>query len=204
MTSCGEEFPRNSDRKTDTLVLEHTDVCGPMRSTSKGGARYLLEFIDDHTRWCEVRLLKSKSEVFKATVEYISRVEKQKDKPVNSIQSDNGWEYTSQEFDAFLKSRGITRKLTIPHNPEQNGVAEQNNRTLVEAARCMIIDAGLPDSFWSKAVNTANYIKNRTPTKALDGAHLLRLGRARRPVLNILEFLVRGSYISIEIQERRM
>ena len=74
---------------------------------------------------------------------------------VKVLWSNNGGEYTSSEFDEFLMQEGITHKLTIPKCPEQNGVAEQMNRTLVEKVRSMLADSHLPKSFWAEALSTA-------------------------------------------------
>lgn len=162
-------FPQKSKRETTLLDLIHTDVCGPMPTRSLSGSRYYVEFIDDHSHWCEVKFLKTKAEVFEVTVEFITRMENQKKKRVKTIQSDNGREYLSGEFDDFLKKHGITRRLTVPYNPEQNGKAERMNRTLLESARCLLFQAKLPHRFWAEAVNTANYIRNRLPCKSLSG-----------------------------------
>ena len=162
-------FPKKSDRSTEICDLIHTDVCGPMRVASLGGARYYVEFIDDCSKWCEVRFLKSKSEVLDATKAYIALVEKQTGRSVRSLQSDGGREYINNEFDSYLKERGITRRVTVPHNPEQNGTAERQNRTLMETARCMLMEAGLPDRYWAEAVNTAAYLRNRLPKRSLNG-----------------------------------
>ena len=132
-------FPKESNRKSEMLQLIHTDVWGPCRVTSLGGAKYYIEFIDDHSKWCEVRFLKSKAEALNATKEYVALVERQKGKEVQSIQSDNGREYVNREFDSYLKNRGIVRRLMVPHNPEQNGTAERKNRTLLETARCLLM-----------------------------------------------------------------
>jgi hypothetical protein len=94
-------FPRRSNRLNKVLDLVHSDVCGPMRTNSLGGAKYFIEFIDDASRWCEVRFLKSKAKVFKATTEYMALVENQKGKKVKYLQSDNGGEYTGKEFDDY-------------------------------------------------------------------------------------------------------
>jgi transposase InsO family protein len=161
-------FPRRSNRLNKVLDLVHTDVCRPMITQSLGGAKYFIEFIDDASKWCEVRFLKSKAEVFKATTEYIVLVENQKGKKVKCLQSDNGGEYTGKEFDDYLKKRGITRRLTAPYNPEQNGTAERKNRTLLDMARCLLKEFNLPNSFWAEAVNTANHLRNRLPTKSLE------------------------------------
>lgn len=162
-------FPKGSDRKSKILEIIHTDVWGPIQSTSLGGAKYYVEFIDDHSKYCEIRFLKSKAEVLEKTKEYVALVEKQKGKSVKVIQSDNGREYVNTEFDNYLKQKGISRRLTVPHNPEQNGTAERKNRTLLDTARCMLMDAELPNHFWAEAVNTANYVRNRMPARSLDG-----------------------------------
>ena len=151
------------------MEIIHSDVCGPMRKESMKGARYFVEFIDDASRLCEVRFIKSKSDVLKKTKEFIAMVEKQKGESVKTLQTDNGTEYTGNEFDKYLKEKGITRRLTVPNNPEQNGVAERKNRTLLDTARCLLLESKLPHTFWAEAVNTANYLRNRTPTSRLDG-----------------------------------
>jgi transposase InsO family protein len=96
-------------------------------------------------------------------------MENQKGKTVKWIQSDNGTEYINNDFEKLLKKRGITRRLTVPYNPEQNGISERKNRTLLDMARCLLIESGLPSSFWAEAVNTANYLRNRCPSKSLNG-----------------------------------
>ena len=67
------------------------------------------------------------------------------------------------------KTCGIRHELTIPKTPEQNGAAERLNRTLVEKTRTMLLDAKLPQSYWAEAIATANYLRNRSPTSAIDG-----------------------------------
>ena len=82
------------------------------------------------------------------------------------LRSDNGGEYITGEFESYLKLKGIRHELTVPHIPEQNGVAERMNRTLMESARSMLAHAGLPHCYWAEAVSTAAYLKNRTATTA--------------------------------------
>lgn len=101
------QFPKESNRDTELLELIHTDVCGPMRTESVGKAKYFVEFIDDYTRWCEVRFLRSKSEVPEVTKEVIAYFERQKQKQVRCLQSDNGTEYLNEELDKFLKKREL-------------------------------------------------------------------------------------------------
>lgn len=151
------------------LEVIHTDVAGPMRVESLGGARYFVTFIDDCTRWCEVYLLSKKSGVLDAFKAFKSLAEKQTGAFIKCLQSDNGREYINGEFEDFLKEEGITRRLTVTHTPQQNGTAERMNRTLIEMARCMLLQSQLPEAFWAEALATACHIRNRCPTNALGG-----------------------------------
>lgn len=153
----------------ETLKIVHTDVVGPFKTESLGRAKYFITFIDDSTRWCEVYFLRQKSGVFEAFKIYQKRIEKQTGMKVKCLQSDNGHEYCNAEFDKYLANQGIVRRLTILHTPEQNGVAERMNRTLLDMARCLLLQSGLSASFWSEAVATACHIRNRCPTSSLNG-----------------------------------
>ena len=82
-------------------------------------------------------------------------------KNVKSLRTDNGGEYTSNEFKKYCTEKGIFREFTNPHTPEQNGVSERLNRTIIETVRSMIFHAKLPLSFWAEAANTAVYLRNR-------------------------------------------
>lgn len=155
-------------REKDTLGLIHSDICGPMQVPSLGGARYFVTFIDDKTRHIEVAMLKERCEVLKAFKEYKAKAEKSTGYSIKKIRSDNAKEYLSKEFTNFLKEEGISRQLSVEYTPQQNGVAERANRTLVEMARCMLLHAQLPYSLWAEAVNAAAYVRNRCPTKALN------------------------------------
>ena len=151
------------------LQLIHSDVCGPMPTESIGGNKYFVTFIDDYSRCCAVYFLKSKSEILEKFKQFEMWVSNDCSQKINSLQSDNGGEYLSQEFESYLKSKGIHHELTVPHSPEQNGVAERMNRTLMESARSMMAHAGLPERFWAEAVECAAYIRNRMPTTAIKG-----------------------------------
>ena len=77
-------------------------------------------------------------------------------------------EYKSREFNQYCKSNGILQQFTVPHTPQQNGVAERKNRTLVECARSMLQGKNISNGFWAEAINTTVYLKNRSPTKSLE------------------------------------
>lgn len=180
-------FPKASTRKSGPGDIIHSDVCGPMRVESQGKKRYFVTFIDDYSGWCEVRFIKNKNQVLEEFEKVRALFATQFGRCVKQLQTDNGREYLSDDFDTFLEGHGITRRLTAPHNPEQNGVAERRNRTLLDAARCLLIQSGLPSSFWAEAVNTANHVRNRAPTSRLKGATPHEKWIGRKPDVSSFE-----------------
>ncbi|KAG8492422.1 hypothetical protein CXB51_009695 [Gossypium anomalum] len=161
-------FPTNTTwRASSKLELVHTDVCGPMRTESLSGNRYFILFIDDCTRYCWIYFLKHKSEVAQVFIKFKAAVETETGCKIKTIRSDNGTEYTSAQFQSLCKDAGIKHQLTNVYTPQQNGVSERKNRSLVDMARCLLFEKNLPKTMWAEAVNTAVYIQNRLPTKAL-------------------------------------
>jgi hypothetical protein len=134
-----------------------------METSSLTGSHYFLTFIDDFSRYTTIYFLKKKSEVLTHFKQYCNLVIRQHDLPIQVLRSDNGGEYSSGAFEAFCKDEGIQQQFTVPYTPQQNGVSERKNRTLVEAARAMLLTAGLPKSYWEEAVATACYVQNRVP-----------------------------------------
>jgi len=146
------------------LQLVH---CGPLPVASFSGCKYFLTFIDDFSRRTWVYFLKLKSEVFNMFLAFKAFVEKQSGHQILKLRTDNGGEYVKNTFINFCTENGIQMQHTVPYTPQQNGVAERKNRTLKEMANCMLQSKGLSLSFWAEAINCANYIINRTPTKVL-------------------------------------
>ena len=160
-------FPKQSTTKTSrVLELVHSDVCGPIAVESKGGSRYFLTFTDDFSRYSVVYFLHKKSQVLGYFKQYVTQMENFTGVKLQKIRSDNGGEYTSNEFSEYCKQMGEVHEFSNPHTPEQNGVSERLNRTIEDAARSMLIQANLPLSFWAEAVQCAVYIRNRNPTAA--------------------------------------
>lgn len=117
------------------------------------------------------------------------------------IRSDRGGEYMSERLLSFLKSEGIQTEHTAPYTPEQNGVAERKNRSLIEMARCLLTDANLPYFLWAEAVNTANYIQNRTITKGADFIPCNNWN-GEKPRVNHFEVFGTKCYVHIPAQNR--
>ena len=152
---------------TGVLDIVHSDVCGPIQVQSKGGARYFLTFIDDCSRYVTVYCLPSRDGVLDCFKKFLTEAERQTGKKLKVLRSDNGGEYTSKASEDYCSSKGVRHETSVPYTPQQNGVAERMNRTLMECARAMLTHAQLDKSLWAEAVNTAAYIRNRSPTSAL-------------------------------------
>lgn len=189
-------------RAKKPLGLVHSDVCGKIGTKSLGGANYFLTFIDDKTHYVWVYVLKTKDEVFKCFLEWKTQAEKFSGHQLKVFRTDNGGEYTSKEFENYLKSEGVRHELTVPKTPEQNGVAERLNRTLVEAVRSMLIDANLPHKFWAEALSTAVYLKNRSPTQAVKGVTPFEAWKNMRPKVGHLRVFGCDAFAHIPKDER--
>jgi transposase InsO family protein len=131
-----------------------------MRTTSLGGARYFVTYIDDFSRKVWVYLLKSKGECLEKFKEFKVVVEKQLEYKIKVFRSDNGGEFISEGFEGFLKAHGIEKQTSTPYRPQQNGVADRANRTLVEMAKSMLHAQNLKKSLWAEAVVNAAYTRN--------------------------------------------
>ncbi|KAG8490810.1 hypothetical protein CXB51_014017 [Gossypium anomalum] len=161
-------FTRGIHNTKETLDYIHSDLWGPSRVPSRGGANYMLTFIDDFSRKVWAFFLKQKSDVFSAFKSWKIMIEKQTGKQIKYLRTDNGLEFCSDEFNRLCKSEGIVRHLTVRHTPQQNGVAERMNRTIMEKVRCMLSNANLPKSFWAEAASTACFLINRSPSVAIE------------------------------------
>jgi transposase InsO family protein len=161
-------FPKKStSRAIGVLDLVHSDVYGPMPVESVGGARYYVGFTDDCSRWSDVFCTKRKSDVLECFIRWQGRVERQTGRKIRVLRSDNGGEYMSMEFSKHLEQSGIRHELSVPYNPQQNGVAERLNRTLLNSVRTMLKHVDCEKKWWAEAVTTACYVKNRVTTVGL-------------------------------------
>eukprot|EP01018_Ginkgo_biloba_P037286 Gb_00434 [translate_table: standard] len=141
----------------------------PNANTFFGKCRYFITFIDDFSRRTWVFFLKEKSEAFDFFKQFNAIAEKQSGDFLKLLRTDRGGEFTSHEFQDFCRENGIKRQLPTSYTPQQNGVAERKNRTIVEMARSMMKAKSLPNSFWAEVVATLVYLLNRCPTKSVKG-----------------------------------
>lgn len=154
-------------RAENVLDLIHSDLCGPMESSSIGGVKYFLTFIDDHSRKVFTYFVHFKSQVLSIFVNFKVMIENQTGRKIKSIRTDNGGEYMSKAFHTYFRENGIKHQTTVAYTPEQNGRAERMNRTLVERAKCMLFDANMDKCYWAEAVNMATFIINHSVNSIL-------------------------------------
>ncbi|VVT58442.1 uncharacterized protein SAPINGB_P006210 [Magnusiomyces paraingens] len=143
--------------------------------------------MDYYSRYSYVELLVRKSDASLAIRNFIARCESYfsgdsaGDRVVAYFHSDNGGEYISKDLEQFFVSKGIKHTYTVPHTPQQNGVAERLNRTLFEKAKSMLLYAHAPEYLWGEAVKSANYIRNRLPSRTTGGVAPLQLWTGKPP-----------------------
>lgn len=157
------ELPRSKR----PLALVHSDVCGYFEECTFDGYRYYVTFIDDYTHFTVIYLLRHKNEVLKCFKQYEAMASAHFDKKISCLRTDNGTEYYNTEFIDFCNENGINMVSTVPYTPQQNGVSERMNRTIMDKARTMLHEANLSKEFWGEAVYVAAYLTNRSPTNAL-------------------------------------
>ncbi|GJV21721.1 retrovirus-related pol polyprotein from transposon TNT 1-94 [Tanacetum coccineum] len=144
------------------LNLLHMDLCGPMRVASINGKKYILVIVDDYSRYTWTLFLRSKDETPEVLKDFLTMIQRNLQAQVITVRTDRGTEFLNKTLHAYFKEEGIEHQTSTPRTPEQNGVVERRNRTLVEAARTMLSASKLPLSFWAEAVATACYTQNRS------------------------------------------
>ncbi|WVZ51168.1 hypothetical protein U9M48_002334 [Paspalum notatum var. saurae] len=152
--------------------LLHMDTVGPSRW-------YVLVIVDDFSRWSWVHFMESKDGAFEFVHDLVLRLRNESGHAMRALRSDNGSEFKNDHFKAFCHSQGFEHQFSSPYVPQQNGVVEHKNRTLVEMARMMLDEHRTPRKFWADAINTACYVSNRIFLRAVlnKTSYELRFGR---------------------------
>ncbi|GJU53596.1 putative ribonuclease H-like domain-containing protein [Tanacetum coccineum] len=145
---------------TKPLFMLHMDLFGPTFMSSLMH-KYCLVVTNDYSRFTWVFFLTTKDETSEILKNFIKEIENLVDKKVKIIRSDNRTEFKNKVMDDFCSKKGIKREYSITRTPQQNGMAERRDRTLIEAARTMLADSKLPTTFWAEVVSTACYVQNR-------------------------------------------
>ncbi|KAL8105546.1 hypothetical protein AgCh_029365 [Apium graveolens] len=153
--------------KTESSILEpyhllHVDLFGPVNVMSIAKKKYDMVIVDEFTKYTWVYFLHTKNETASILIDHVKQLDKLVKDSVKIIRSDNGTEFKNLIMEEFCKDHGIKQEFSAPGTPQQNGVVERKNRTLIEAARTMLDEAKLPTYFWAEAVQTACFTQNAT------------------------------------------
>nr|KAJ0213000.1 hypothetical protein LSAT_V11C400157850 [Lactuca sativa] len=181
-----ESFPVSQHVTSDLGELIHLDVWGPYRVTTVEGFRYFLTIVDDFTRATWVYLLKSKDEVYECVMLFFNILLNQFEVKIKTVKSDNGTEFLNNKMRHLFESKGIIHQTSCVHTPQQNGVVERKHRHILNVARSLIFQSGLPLKYWGEAVLTSVFLINRTPTSVLKGASPYELVYKSSPVFDRL------------------
>nr|GFA94447.1 hypothetical protein [Tanacetum cinerariifolium] len=144
------------------LQLLHMNLCGPMRVASINGKRYVLVIIDDYSRYTWTYFLRSKDETPKVLIDFLTLVQRGLHAQVRIVRTEKGTKFLNKTLHAYFASEGILHQTSVAETPEQNGIVERRNRTLVEAARTMLSAAKVPLFFWAEAIATSCFTQNRS------------------------------------------
>ena len=196
-------FPTTGHRANRPLDLVHSDLCGPISTSTPEGFRYWVVFIDDHTRYRVVIMLRRKSDAFGAFQQFKSLAENQLGASIKALHDDKGGEYMSSEFNRFCDDSGILRLHTTRNRPQQNGDAERANRTMLEDVTAMLSQARLPASFWGRCLATQVKVWNCLPTAALPGSTPFQAWFGKKPDLSRFRVFGCRAYVFVQQDKRR-
>ncbi|GJS49202.1 retrovirus-related pol polyprotein from transposon TNT 1-94 [Tanacetum coccineum] len=173
------------------LKLLHMDLCGPMRVASINGKKYILVIVDDYSWYTWVYFLRIKDEAPYMIIDFVNQVQRNLKAQILTIRTDNGTEFKNEKLRALYAKLGIVYQTSIARTPQQNGVVERQNCTLVEATQTMLIFSKALEFLWAEAIATACFAQNRSIVHTLYNKTPYELIRGRKP--NIQYFHVFGS-----------
>jgi transposase InsO family protein len=190
-----EEFPIAVSNHDDRQAAWTT----PHGTTPHG--KYCLVIVDDYSRFTWVFFLQEKSQTQETLKGFLRRAQNEFGLRIKKIRSDNGTEFKNSQIEGFLEEEGIKHKFSSPYTPQQNGVVERKNRTLLDMARTMLDEYKTLDRFWAEAVNTACYAINRLYLHRILKKTSYELLTGKKP--NVSYFRVFGSKCFILVKRGR-
>nr|GFA05079.1 retrovirus-related Pol polyprotein from transposon TNT 1-94 [Tanacetum cinerariifolium] len=154
--------PKSKDTNQEKLYLLYMDLCGPMRVESVNGKKYIIVIVDDYSRFTWVKFLRSKDEALDFIIRFLKMIQVRLKVSVHRIRTYNGTEFVNQTLREYYEQVGISHETSVARSPQQNGVIKRRNRTLIEAARTMLIYAQASLFLWAETMATACYTQNRS------------------------------------------
>ncbi|GJU61461.1 retrovirus-related pol polyprotein from transposon TNT 1-94 [Tanacetum coccineum] len=171
----------------DTL---HMDLCRPMQVHIINGKKYILVIVNDYSRFTWVKFLRSKDETPEFVIKFPKQIQVGLNKTVRYIRTDNCTKFVNKYLTKYYESVGIFHQKTVSRTPQQNGIVERRNHTLVEAARSMLIFSKAPMFLWAEVVSTACYTQNRSLIHTRHNKTPYELVHDKKPDLTFFESLV--------------
>lgn len=199
-----DSFPKGKSwRAKNVLELVHSDLCGPINPTSNGGKRYFITFVDDFSRKSWVYFLQHKNEALSVFKNFKALVEKESGRSIKALRTDRGGEYNSTEFANFCESNGIKRQMTAAYTPQQNGVCERRNRTVMNMVRSFLTSSSIPKVFWPEAVNWSIHVLNRCPTFSVRNKTPEEAWSGHKPTVDYFRVFGCVAYAHVPDEKRR-
>jgi transposase InsO family protein len=198
----GTHHPHKNIMITDRpLELLHMDLFGPIAYISIVGSKYCLVIVDDYSRFTWVFFLQEKSQTQETLKGFLRRAQNEFGLRIKKIRSNNGTEFKNSQIEGFLEDAGIRHEFASPYTPQQNGVVERKNRTLLDMARTMLDEYKTLDRFWAEAINIACYSINRLYLHRILKKTSYKLLTGKK--LNVSYFRVFGSKCFILVKRGR-
>ncbi|CAI5499535.1 unnamed protein product [Closterium sp. Naga37s-1] len=185
------------------LDIVHMDVWGPAPVAARGGHRYFLAIVDDHSRYVSVHLLHTKAEAPEAIMAWVNQAQTTFGSKVKRLHSDGGGEFCNDKLKAFCSSLGILQNFTLSDSPQQNGIAESRNHTLVQIARCLLSHSNAPLSLWGYTLYHAALLYNLYPHPHLPDTTPTPLWLGKTPTARPLCVWRCTAYVLLNPQARR-
>jgi transposase InsO family protein len=198
----GSHHPHKNIMTSDRpLELLHMDLFGPIAYISIGGSKYCLVIVDDYSHFTWVFFLQEKTQSQETLKGFLGRAQNEFGLRIKKIRSDNGMKFKNSQIEGFLEDEGIKHEFSSPYTPQQNGVVERKNRTLLDMARTMLDEYKTQDRFWAEAINTVCYSINRLYLHRVLKKTLYELLTGKK--LNVSYFRVFGSKCFILVKRGR-
>ncbi|GKD84931.1 retrovirus-related pol polyprotein from transposon TNT 1-94, partial [Tanacetum coccineum] len=162
-------IPKSKDTNQEKLYLLHMDLCGPIHVASINEKKYILVIVDDFSRFTWVKCLRSKGEAPYFIIKFLKMIQVRLKTHVRCIRTDNGTEFVNQTLCEYYEKVDISHETSVARSPQQNGVVERRNRTLIEVSRAMLIYAKALLFLWAEVVATTCYTQNRSIVRLRHG-----------------------------------
>jgi transposase InsO family protein len=187
----GAHHPHKNIMMTDRpLELLHMYLFGPIAYISIDGSKYCLVIMDDYSRFTWVFFLQEKSQTQETLKGFLRRAQNKFRLRIKKIRGDNGTEFKNSQIEGFLEDEGIKNEFSSPYTPQQNGVVERKNRTLLDMARTMLDDTRLQTGFGLRRLTPPATPSTGSTFTESSRRHHMNSSPVKSPIFHILESLV--------------